>query len=1023
MVADDNVIPPWSSGLRPVFCIGSLLHVERPRVRTRPWTRAVSRTPRCALNPPSTQLPAHEVTTQVLIMYCTRGLAMLAVAVVLLALSGCHGLTVMSVDFGSEFMKVAVVAPGVPMEIALNKESKRKTPVAIAFRDGERTFGDDAITAGMRSPSSVFINLLQLLGKPVTHPLVEDYKAKYPQYNIVAHPQRQTVVFKISDDQSFSVEELIAQLLSHARDQASTHTGQKVKDLVITVPAFFNQAERRALLEAADIAGLKVLSLISNNAAVALNYGMFRRKEVNSTAQYLLFYDMGSSQTTASVVSFQTVKTKDKGYSETNPQLTVVGVGYDRTLGGYEMQLRLRDFLARKFNDMKKTSKSVFDNPRAMSKLTKEAGRLKQVLSANTEHVSQVENVMEDIDLRVLVTRAEFEELIEDLVLRSSQPVNDALAMAGVDMSVVDQLVLVGGSTRVPAVQDHLQKLWGRELSRNINADEAAAMGAVYRAADMGQGFKVKTFHVKETNLYPIEVEFDRMTEQEGGQMVEKTVRRSLFAVGNVYPQKKVMTFNKNTADFEFRVNYGDMTDLMTPTRLKQQFGSESLLLRKANIGDVSSLYEKHVVQGGAEFRGIKAHFYLDGSGILHVGDVELVVERNVTVQLPKKSDDESTFTKIGSTLSKLFGGEDEAGDDAGAGNATDDADAAKKAAGDTDAAAAAANGTGTGAAPEPQMQLVTEKLVLNNSVVVLDLPLLQGELLEQSLDKLSTINAAEEARERREAARNSLETLILDIRDKMSQDEYIAASLPDVQEKLASACNTMEDWLYEDGFHADSEAYTSRIKKLEQTFSPVRQRVEEHRQRPQALQALNNMLNMSSDFMQKARSSPESEAWFTTVELQNMDDLIVSTQSWLEQAEEAQALLQPHDDPSLSLNLIADKINDLDREMKYLFNKAKLAKAKADREAAEAKAKAEREAKEAEWKKKQAKEQEDEDEDKDDEEVEKTIETPTKDGSSDEAVESRAEPPLPQEPEPDLMGHHVDPDAAEDTRAPHPEL
>ncbi|XP_068234697.1 hypoxia up-regulated protein 1-like [Palaemon carinicauda] len=189
---------------------------------------------------------------------------------------------------------------------------------------------------------------------------------------------------------TYSVEELVAQLLTYAREIAADHTDQKIKDCVLTVPPFFNQAERRAILSAAELAGLKVLSLMSSNAAVALNYGMFRRKEINSTAQNILFYDMGASSTTATIVSYHTVKTKEKGYSETNPQVSVLGLGYDRTLGGLEMQLRLRDFLAKKFTEVKKTPSNVFESPKALAKLFKEAGRLKKVLSANTQHLSQM---------------------------------------------------------------------------------------------------------------------------------------------------------------------------------------------------------------------------------------------------------------------------------------------------------------------------------------------------------------------------------------------------------------------------------------------------------------------------------------------------------------------------------------------------------------------------------------------------------------------------------------------------------
>merc|ERR1712198_562800 len=248
--------------------------------------------------------------------------------VLLAVIASSRAVTIMSIDFGSEWMKIAVVAPGVPMEIVLNKESKRKTPLAVAFRDGERTFGEDALTAGIRFPSNNYFYLLDLLGKKVDNPIVDLYKKRFPYYNIEADPDRGTVVFRHNDGETYSVEELVAQLLAHAKEMAAAHTDQRIKDCVITVPPFFNQVERRSLLTAAELAGLKVLSLMSSNAAVALSHGMFRRKEINSTVQHILFYDMGASSTTATIVAYQTVKTKDKGYTETNPQVTVLGLGY-----------------------------------------------------------------------------------------------------------------------------------------------------------------------------------------------------------------------------------------------------------------------------------------------------------------------------------------------------------------------------------------------------------------------------------------------------------------------------------------------------------------------------------------------------------------------------------------------------------------------------------------------------------------------------------------------------------------------
>lgn len=323
------------------------------------------------------------------------------------------------------------IQPGVPMEIALNKESKRKTPVTIAFRNGERTFGEDAQVVGVRFPKNSYSYILDLLGKSIHHPLVKLYQKRFPYYDIIADEERGTIIFKHDEETSFTPEELLAQFLHKGKEFAETSAGQKINEAVITVPGFFNQAERKALLQAADLAGLKVLQLINDYTAVALNYGIFRRKEINDTAQYIMFIDMGASSTTATIVGYQNVKTKEKGYVETNPQVSILGVGYDRTLGGLEMQIRLQNYLAKEFDALKKTENSVFNSPRAMAKLFKEAGRVKNVLSANADHYAQVEGLLDEKDFRLQVTREKLEELCADLFERVAKPIQTALETSG----------------------------------------------------------------------------------------------------------------------------------------------------------------------------------------------------------------------------------------------------------------------------------------------------------------------------------------------------------------------------------------------------------------------------------------------------------------------------------------------------------------------------------------------------------------------------------------------------------------
>lgn len=171
--------------------------------------------------------------------------------------------------------------------------------------------------------------------------------------------------------------------------------------------------------------------MINDYTAVALNYGIFHRKEINDTTHYIMFYDMGASSTTATVVGYQNVKTKEKGFVETHPQVSILGVGYDRALGGLEMQIRLQQYLAKEFDAMKKTPNSVFNNDRAMAKLLKEAGRVKIVLSANADHYAQIEGLLDEQDFKLQVTRGKLEELCADLYEQVANPVKAALDTSG----------------------------------------------------------------------------------------------------------------------------------------------------------------------------------------------------------------------------------------------------------------------------------------------------------------------------------------------------------------------------------------------------------------------------------------------------------------------------------------------------------------------------------------------------------------------------------------------------------------
>ncbi len=722
----------------------------------------------------------------------------------------------------------------------------------------------------------------------------------------------------------------------------------------MVVPGYFGQAERNALLDAANLANIKVLQLINDYSAVALNYGIFRRKEMNETAQYFVFYDMGAYKTSAVVVSYQLVK--DKATRETNPNIQVLGVGYDRTLGGLEMQLRLRDYLATEFNNMKKTKTDVFTSPRALAKLFKEAGRVKNVLSANVNHFAQIEGLLDEQDFKFQVTREKFEELCKDLFERVAAPLQQALSTSGLALENINQVILFGGGTRVPKVQEALRGAINQELGKNINMDEAAAMGAVYKAADLAMGFKVQKFVSKDAVVFPIQVTFER--EGESGNV--KFVRRSLFGPMNPYPQKKVITFNKHTDDFSFNVNYAELDHLRAEEL--QRIGS--LNLTKVSLSDVANIIKSN--SGDAiESKGIKAHFTLDESGLFSCTGVELVLEKTVV-----EAEDEGTLSKLGSTISKLFssGKEDEEVENSqtteepsttedkstteAPETTTDKPSTDKKGKSDKSSKESPADESKSKedtkskedskskekTPEEPKVEEVKPKIVtvkekIPNKVETLYTVRLEGDKLEATRKKVDDLNALEKKIVRRETAMNALETFVIDSNQKLDEEEYASCGTEAEIEAVRKACSDVSEWMYEDGENAEAEVYEEKLKELQKLSNEIYARHWEHTERPEATAMLNKVLNSSTTFLSTARNfskevDPEKDI-FTAVEIASLDKIITTTQTWLVEETEAQNNLARNQPVRLTVKLISEKMSIVDREVKYLVNKMKIWKPK----------------------------------------------------------------------------------------------
>ncbi|VDP12457.1 unnamed protein product [Onchocerca flexuosa] len=846
----------------------------------------------------------------------------------------------MSIDFGSQWIKMALVKPGVPMEIVLNEEARRKTPNLIIIKDDERLFGDAALTYSVKHSNNSFTHLVDLLGKKIDNPIVSLYKQRFPHLKFILDDTRGVMQFDVNGE-IYSVESIVAMILRRCREVVEKFAKQPVRDVVITVPAFFNQAERRALVAAAEIAELNLLQvrlLLNDHIAAGLNYGAFRRKEITESAQTLLIYDVGATKVTASVLEYVLIEEKKRG--EKNPVMTTLGIGYNRMVGGFEITQRLRDIFVNNFRKTKKTKTDITENSLSMAKMLKEAEHVKIVLSANVDFIAQIENVHEKQDFTMLVTRTMLEDAMRDLEVKLVQPIVDALKMADLLPEKINQVVLMGGGSRVPLIQEFVQKFFKKkELGKFLNTDEAIAMGAVYQAAHLSKGFKVKKFDVRDLQIFPVQVDFiSAHSKDETG--AGRIIHRPIYPIKSFIPaSKKVLSFTSFTEDFSMNVNYGEMNQLNADQLI--EFGS--LNISEIKIGGVTDVYVRETAKEGTIFKGIKTHFDLDNSGILHVDGAEILLER------PPKA--ESTLASLAGKITGLFSSDNKI-DEISKGKSegslkseeindknhstvdiAENQTKTEKPVGDnvtstgrsTEANKTVTNAAETKQEEKPQQIKISLKLMESKMDV---LPIPDSEIIAAK-NRIVEFERKEREKAIREEAHHNLESLAIDLSDKLTQDEFMRFLTTDEHTVLQKEVSQVKAWLEDD---VDSNTPTAEFvqnkKTIDELLRPVKVRMREDQERPSVVAELISMFNHTEIFLLLAQNLSETEV-FTKVEINTLSKLLDETKDWLAEKMELQNKLKPTDPPAFAVSEGKEKLMSLDREVKYLLNKMKFAKPK----------------------------------------------------------------------------------------------
>ncbi|XP_048498889.1 heat shock 70 kDa protein 18-like isoform X2 [Beta vulgaris subsp. vulgaris] len=382
---------------------------------------------------------------------------------------------VIGIDLGTTYSCVAVWRHN-RVEIIANDQGNRTTPSWVAFNDSERFIGEAALNQATRNPANTIFEAKRLIGRKFSEDSVQKDMKFWP-FKVTAGTdsgKEDYPVIEVSyngEHKKFTPEEISSMILMKMKDTAEAFLGNTVKNAIVTVPAYFNDSQRQATKDAGTIAGLNVVRIINEPTAAAMAYGI----DTNSTScnvakKNVLVFDLGGGTFDVSLVAIE------KG------EFKVRAVSGDTHLGGGDFDNKLVSHFVDEFK--KKHKKDISTNTRALAKLRLASERAKRVLSSNFQTTVEIDSLFDNIDFTSTITRARFEKLNMDFFSNCVDTVEECLEDAGMEKHDVDDVVLVGGSTRIPKVQQLLQDFFdGKELCKSINPDEAVAYGAAVHAA------------------------------------------------------------------------------------------------------------------------------------------------------------------------------------------------------------------------------------------------------------------------------------------------------------------------------------------------------------------------------------------------------------------------------------------------------------------------------------------------------------------------------------------------------------
>ncbi|KAJ3007639.1 adenyl-nucleotide exchange factor sse1 [Thoreauomyces humboldtii] len=815
-------------------------------------------------------------------------------------------MSVVGIDFGS-LNTVVAVARNRGIDVITNEVSNRATPSLVSFGEKQRYLGESAKTQEISNFKNTVSGLKRLVGRPFADPDVQIEK-KFINSNLLEGERGEVAssVWYQDDQQTYTFTQLSSMFLTKVKDFTSKELKIPVTDAVLSCPGWFNDRQRRALLDAADVAGINVLKLMNDTTASALGYGITKLDLPDATAdpkvkpRHVVFFDLGHSSCQVSVVAF--VKGK----------LVVKGTAYERNVGGRDFDDVLVEHFAKEF--VGKYKIDINSNAKARFRLGQACEKVKKILSANAVTVLNVECIMDDKDVSAQVSRDDYEEWAAPLIQRLTVPLKEALDIAGLTADEIDFVELVGGSTRIPAVKKILSDMFAVEkLSTTLNQDEAVARGCALQCAMISPVFKVRDFAVQDWNGYPIELSWDAKYAPvpTNGNPAETVI--DAFSVGNAIPSTKILSFYRTLKDEEIAAQGGSVSLQVDaaygekrsarhyPDGLGASIGKWTL----KGIKKVGGITETNEAGSKAT---IKVKTRLDANGLVVIDGASQIEEQLVPVEEPKVEEKK-----------------DEKKDDK-----KDDAPTTPM---EVD-----------GEAPVEEAPKTKRVIKKHDLTIVAETTAANPALLTKWKEAEGHMSVSDQFVIDTAEARNALEEYVYDTRSKMdlAWSDYV---VEDVKDKFKKELNGMEDWLYsEEGESASKGVYAEKLASLRKTGDPIKRRFLEHEERPRTERQLREYIN---GIIVNATAGDDRYAHIPKEDLEKVVKECHAKMSWLNDASAKTNEAPKHKDPAVSIDRLHKEKESLHQFVNPILSRPKPAPKKEEPKKEETPAKEDAEKKE----------------------------------------------------------------------------